>query len=206
MESADPPQFRGTLSLSGNGVPLADYQIEIDVPPDSLTGLPTVREVGGAVPRTAERHVSADGSLCVMLPDAYWLDRPGGMSLVEFIDGPLRGYLAGQSLVAMGEVWPAGEWAHGIVGKVQFYARELGATSIGKLRRLLKLASRPETPRRWDCPCGSKLQVGRCHGPKVDRIRSRIPPALLAGALDELISIDAAAQDSDRIREGGDRA
>jgi hypothetical protein len=188
IAEADPPLLRGPFQLLEGGAVLAEYCLEVQLPTDSPRGLPVVFEVGGAIPRTLDRHVSLNGSLCVVLPEAYWFDCPEGLDVLEFLNGPLRAHLAGQTLVAMGKPWPVGEWAHGDDGVAEFYARELQVCAIEKLVGLLGLALRSKAPRQWDCPCGSRQKARRCHGPKIDRIRSRIPSYLLENALRGLLA------------------
>jgi hypothetical protein len=188
IAEADPPRLRGPFRLIEGGVVLMEYCLEIQLPKDSAHDLPMVFELGGAIPRTVDRHVSLNGSLCVVLPEAYWFDCPEGLNVLDFLNGPLRAHLAGQTLVGMGKPWPVGEWEHGDDGVVQFYARELQVYSVDKLVRLLELALRPKTPRQWECPCGSRQKARRCHGAKIDRIRSRIPSYLLENALRILLA------------------
>lgn len=188
LPDADPPRFRGPFRIVEDGEVFAEYSLEVALPGDTPRGIPEVFEVAGTIPRNADRHVNANGSLCVVLPDAYWLHCPTGLSLVEFLKGPLRAHLAGQALAAMGKPWPVGEWAHGDDGIAEFYSRELQVTERGQLAMVLSLALKPRPPRQRVCPCGSGEKLRRCHGQHVDRLRARVPAHLLERAVAGLLS------------------
>ena len=87
------------------------YAVEIKLPKELPGGLPVVREVGGRIPRDPDRHINIeDGVACIVLPDAFWNDNPDGISLLDFLNGPLRSFFASQSLVELGvpDPWPSG--------------------------------------------------------------------------------------------------
>jgi len=163
--------------------------IEVELARDSARGIPVVRETGGRIPRTADRHVNTeDGSLCVVLPDAYWYHHTRGLTFADFLDGPLRAHLAGQLLVELGEPWPAGEWGHGINGILEFYFEVLRTKEPKPFVGLLGLLARPEVKGHWACPCGSGELLRKCHGPRILHLRARIPQKLAKRALDLLRS------------------
>ena len=97
--------LRGRYDIREQGEVIESFAVELEPAPDSPRGLRTVWEIGGRIPRVADpHHVNViDGSLCVALPEAFWYDYPTGLSLAQFLDGPLRRHLAGQSLVLRGE-------------------------------------------------------------------------------------------------------
>jgi hypothetical protein len=153
------------------------YQVEVVLPLDSPQGFPTVREVGGRIPHIADRHVFTDGKACIALQDAFWFEHPNGLSLLEFLNGPMRSYFASQSLMEKGgiEAWPAGEWAHGVDGIFQFYADVTGSKDPMVILEYLKLLVRNEVKGHWPCPCRSGEKLRKCHGALVYDLRSRIP-------------------------------
>lgn len=93
------------------------------------------------------------------------LHHPEGMTLAEFMAGPLREHLAGQGAVLRGLEWPSGAWEHGPEGVVQFYQDALGEDALETVYELLlsELLSRKRR-RQMDCPCGSGKARRRCHG------------------------------------------
>jgi hypothetical protein len=165
------------------------YLIEIELPKESPRGLPTVREMGGRIQRVPDCHINPDGTACVVLPDAFWHENPDGMSLMEFLNGPLRGYFASQSLVESGvpNPWPAGEWKHGASGIIDFYSQLLETQDPQKLRAYFKILTSKKIRGHWPCPCGKQRLRSCPHHTLVDRIRSRIPRKLLVKSAEALM-------------------
>jgi hypothetical protein len=173
--------FRGRFDICEGGAVIEAFAVDVVLAKDSPRGLPSVWEVGGRIPRVADpHHVNiADGSLCVVLPEAFWLEHPEGLTLAEYLEGPLRRHLAGQAMVLRGEEWPAGEWRHGADGKVQFYRELFGADDNSPLTGFFDLLGREKVKGHWICPCGSGEKLRDCHGEQVHRVRERLPAALL---------------------------
>lgn len=180
--------FRGPFPVrtDGAGTPRDQFSIEVEVSPDSPKGMPVVREVANRVPRTQDRHVNDDGTLCVLLPHSYAYHCRDGLDLDEYLDGPLRAHLAGQLLAEIGEPWPLGEWNHGVLGVLDFYAEILGTRELGILRGLLELLARQELKGEHRCPCGSGRDLRRCHGSRVFFVRSRLSARFARQALKQL--------------------
>ena len=155
--------------------------MDVVLAPDSPRVPPAVWEVGGRIPRVPDPHHvnTADGSLCVVLPEAFWYEYPKGLSLAEYLEGPLRRHLSGQAVVLRGEPWPAGEWEHGSLGTLQFYKELFGARNEEQLQRFLDLVGRDEVKGHWICPCGSGEKLRHCHRVQVDKVRDRLPDTLL---------------------------
>ena len=79
------------------------YAVEIKLQKGSARGLPEVREVGGRIPHNRDRHINEeDGVACIVLPDAFWNDNPDGISLLDFLNGPMRSFFASQSRIELG--------------------------------------------------------------------------------------------------------
>lgn len=173
--------LRGRYDIREEGEVIESFALEIELPSDSPRGLPKVWEIGGRIPRVADpHHVNVgDGTLCVLLPEAFWLEHPSGRSLSEYLEDPLRTHLAGQSLVLRGHDWPAGEWRHGSGGIFQFYIELFGTTEAQQLREFFELLVRDRVKGHWGCPCGSGKKLRHCHGPQVYRVRENLPQHLL---------------------------
>lgn len=160
---------------------LDTYDLRIELPEDDERGLPAVREIGGRIPRLSDRHVNpGDGSLCVALPEQYWLAHPKGLPLVEFMDGPLRAYLAAQSLFDKDGKWPVPEWGHGSSGIEEFYKEELGVPDLPTAVPWVRLLSQARVTDSCRCPCHSGKLVRKCHGAKLYQLRSKISPTVAA--------------------------
>jgi hypothetical protein len=159
------------------------YSVEIELSKESVRGLPIVREISKRIPRSPSRHINPDGTACIMLPDAFWHENPDGMSLLEFLNGPLRGYFVSQSLVELGasDPWPSGEWKHGTYGIIDFYAEVLETRNPEAIYEYLRVLKSSVVKGHWQCPCGSGERLRQCHHVSlIEQLRSRIPRKLLA--------------------------
>jgi SEC-C motif len=165
------------------------YLVEIELSKESPKSLPIVREIGKRIPRTPHRHMNSDGAACVVLPDAFWHENPDGMNLLDFLQGPLRGYLASQSLVELGvpNPWPSGEWAHGVDGLIEFYANLVGIKDSKIILQYLEIIARETVKGHWRCPCGSGEKLRKCHRAAIDNLRSRIPRKVVAQSLETIL-------------------
>ena len=161
---------RGAMFLSGS-YPLVDgdrevdrYLIEIEFPPHYPNGVPAVYEVGGRIPRTVDRHVyPATGIACLNLPVLISKVNPKGMSLLEFLNGPVLSYFVGQSLYEATGKWPFGQWGHDEDGYYEYYASVLGPTDHTILLRYRGMIRQKEINGHWLCPCGNGKSLKDCH-------------------------------------------
>lgn len=156
------------------------FALDIELPRDERQGLPTVWEIGGRIPKVSDpHHVNSDTeTLCVCLPEAYWYYHPEGLSLAEFLEGPLRTHLAGQALVLRGHPWPAGEWAHDTEGRLQFFQHVFGTPDRKSTLEFLRVTCHTGVKGHWPCPCGSGERLRDCHGEvvfKMNRSKAIIP-------------------------------
>jgi hypothetical protein len=72
--------IRGTLPIEHDGVELDRFLVEVELT-RLEADLPIVREIGGRIPRLRDlRHINADGSACVCLPEDYFLKFPASLS------------------------------------------------------------------------------------------------------------------------------
>lgn len=184
VASADRVVVKGPFEVRDRGEVLDWFSVEIELLPDHPKCLPVVRETAGRIPWVLDpHHVLPDGSACVVLPDAYWLENATGeVSLLEYLRGPLHEYFVGQCLVELGEPWPRGEWAHGAKGMLEHYSSVFGTLDLRAVCRLLLAALKPMKG-HLPCPCGSGQKFRRCHRDIVFRITARVPLGFVARAL-----------------------
>lgn len=186
--SAELLEFVGMFPVRSEGGVLDEFQVVLTLPPEFPRVMPSVRELGSRVPRGGEHdHVNPDGTLCVILPDEYWLGRDE-CDLVEFLEGPLTNYFIGFLHFIETGSWPFGEHAHGHDGVRDFYARLLGTEDMGSIHRYLDVLRRRDLRQHWPCPCGSEKRLGRCHWLKVVKLRQQVRPRLAADAILRLTS------------------
>jgi hypothetical protein len=157
---AMPPVIRGTFPVRDKGTELDRFRVEIRF---TDSPLPDVREVGGRVPWTPDRHVEPDGRACVALADELVHLFPRGISLRQFFDVVLRNYFLGQAIVERGGTWPFGEHAHGAVAIFEFYANELGLDDVSHVGPMLSVLKGKRLNGRKPCFCRSGRLLARCH-------------------------------------------
>jgi SEC-C motif len=172
------PVLRGEFLVSDGEAVVERYAIEVLLVGDSERALPAIREVGGRIPRIADRHVSHDGTLCVVQPAAYWFAQPRGLPLAEFLEGPVRSHLAMQALVERGEDWPAGEWGHGADGIAECFSEILGVKDPTAVKALVEIIAGERMKGHLPCPCGRGRKFRKCHGPVVFTAQRNIPLAV----------------------------
>lgn len=166
-------------------VPGDIYQLKIVLPTSYPRWLPSVYEAGGQIPQMADRHVFPDGSLCLGTPLALWIALRGEFSIESIVDGPLRSYLIGNSLVEEEQPWPHDDRPHGAAGIVQHLGELIGTTEPLAAGRFLLNILMGKVRGHWHCPCGSGLIIRKCHRDAVDILRAA-PPSILMHAVDAI--------------------
>jgi hypothetical protein len=165
----------GVFNVEHDGTFLAGFQIEIWLDRTDILGLPTVNEVGGRIPRVAERHINLlDGSACLYLPEDLVVRCQAPLGIRAFLDGPVRSYFLGQAGVELGVPFPLGEWGHGTNGLREMLHGLLGFQDIEICMRFLELLSNKVVKVHWACPCRSGRELRACHLGLVRGLRSRM--------------------------------
>ncbi len=149
-----------------------DYQIRIRFPPDYPREPPIVFEVGCKVPHKFG-HFMDTGDLCLGAPVEVRMRFAKHRNLLHFIESQVVPYLFSWSYFRDYGQMPFGELAHGDLGLLQFYDTYFGTSWRQTLPLLRYLVDGKLLPRR--CPCGSKIEVDRCHGQKLDDLRPYLP-------------------------------
>lgn len=179
--------IQGSFPIKEDGAALDRYSIEVRVPQDFPKDLPVLREVGGRIPWDADRHVNINGDACLLVPDERWRHFPEGRTLRDFLDGPVRSFLIGQSVYDRTGKWPFGQRSHGRAGILEAYAEMLNISPDREtIRAFLDLISRREVKGHWPCPCGAGKILRKCHGARVWVLREKIGPEIALKTLKEL--------------------
>lgn len=99
---------RGTFPIAFERKGLDGYLIEIELSRDYPKSIPIVRETGGRIPRTADRHMNpADGTACILLPDERWNVWPHGSTLLQDLATKIARQVAAQSFEKLREKFKA---------------------------------------------------------------------------------------------------
>jgi hypothetical protein len=181
--TGDQVLVRGTFPVIAEGVARDRYSVEIHLAKDHPRSLPVVREVGGRIPRTPERHINHDGAACVLLPDERWRVWPPGSTLLTFLQGPVHSFFLAQSLVERGDPWPFGQWGHGADGVREYYEALLHTADLQVICHYLQCLAAKEIKGHWDCPCTSGQRLRNCHMKTLIDLRGKIAPADAARSL-----------------------
>ena len=151
------------------------YSIEVAFPPNYPCDLPLVWEIGGRIPRTADRHIYTNGATCLFVLDERAWICPEGTSLLDFLNGPVRNFFLGQSLFEIDGVWPFGQRSHGVQGILEFYAERLDTNDKSVIIRYLDVLRKKDLKGHWRCPCGSGKRLRKCHMKLVVELHEKIP-------------------------------
>jgi hypothetical protein len=182
--------IRGVLPICDltTGEEIDRYFIEIALPNDFPKGIPIVREKGGRIPRSIDRHIyEGDGTCCLFVRDERWRHYPEGATIVEFIEGPVYQYFLSQSYFELTGKWLFGERGHGIQGILEYYSEELGTNDLVVIMRFLDYLSLKEVKGHWDCFCGSGKRLRHCHFLKLLAMREKIPSLIAQSSLTNVV-------------------
>lgn len=166
--------LRGTLAVTdpASGASLAHYEVELEFPDDYPKADPLVRETGGMIPKTAERHFNADGTACLYLPEARFRQAPQNCTIDLFVEKLVRPFFFWQTHLRLtGKVPPSGEWKHSLDGILQFYSEETGSDDITVIMTFLRYLTAKKVRRQWPCYCRSGRKLSDCHIGKVNELR-----------------------------------
>lgn len=168
-----------------NGVTLQDeFTIQVTSTNFNSERVPALLEIGGRtkeivrkykLPDVRELHQNlADGSACVCVKQEELTKFPPGSSLSTFMDNLAAPYLYGLSYYDKFGKWPWGEYSHGVLGILEFYADALDQTKehYAEVIRILqnykdvwpivrKQLRKPSSAR--ECMCGSGKSFRDCH-------------------------------------------
>jgi len=165
----------GTFPVMHDNVVIDRFAILMTFPNNYPDDLPVVREIGGRLPWILDRHVNLNGTLCLLVPDE-WFILAEDQSFAAFMAGPVRNFFLGQALVEAGQEWPFGERQHGHRGLIDAYEEMLGVNGRDTILRYLTSLQRHEIKGHWECPCGSSQTVRRCHLDQLRALQKKISP------------------------------
>lgn len=192
-ERGDQVILAGTYPITDGDRVLDHYQIEVAIPyAGPHADIPVVRETGGRIPGNDPEYHMSNGTACLFVPEEFWYRHPAGMDLLTFLNGPVRAFFVGQSLVQRGEPWPYGARPHGNEGIADFYKELLGTADPARIKTCVKLLIARKLPGHKLCPCGSRRPVRECHLPTLRQIRTRVPRRVILETLRRLHSPRAA--------------
>jgi hypothetical protein len=175
---------RGTLLLREAGVEIDHYQIELEIPDRFPEDLPIVREVGGGLPKIADRHFNPENSeACVLLPDERYKYLSEDISIIDFIKGPVENFFLSQTYYDRTGKWLNEPWPHAAEGIREYYGELLGTTDDRIISTCVQYLSRKTLKGHWPCYCGSGKPLRYCHLETIRDLRSKISQRVASKSL-----------------------
>lgn len=151
--------IRGKIQIAD----IAEFSIEIKLLDDYPTSLPEVKEIGGKIFRSDERHINEDGTCCLTIPAKIHQDLGKNYSIVTFIEIFVIPFFANQIYYEINGVWANGDYSHGEKGLLEFYSELLETKSHEMVADLMKISLQPFPKLSQKCPCKSGKRLKKCH-------------------------------------------
>ena len=158
------------------------YHLRISVPEDFSRQIPTLREIGGKIPREADFHVNSDGTLCLGSRIRLMGRLQEDPTVLGFSKSCIVPYLYAMSLkLLLGHGFIFGELLHGFHGELDDYRELLGLTDNNQVvPALLCLLKKKRVANKMACPCGCNRRLGKCDlNLTVKKFRHILPRAWL---------------------------
>jgi hypothetical protein len=158
-----PVILAGTLQVEGPAGLVDAYEVKIEFSQHFPLVPPVVFETGARLPRDIDRHVYADGHVCLEVWPVWRAKNPDA-TVRTVLNGPVRNFFLSQSVFEHSGVWPFGEYRHGDAGQREALRDMLRADSIEDKDLLWRANGLANPPRRQNtCPCGSRKLYRKCH-------------------------------------------
>jgi hypothetical protein len=172
--------LEGSFPVLHGGKEIDAFSVRIELAKGTRGFVPRVLEVGGRIPRIADRHVyESDGTACIGLPEELLVATRGEpLTLSDFLDGPVRSFFLAQAIFECEGIWPFGDRRHGDDGLHDFYEETFGSRNPIVIGAYLKVLRSRSVRGHWPCPCGSGYRIRSCHLSEVAAMRRRIPCAV----------------------------
>ncbi len=168
-------KIEGELSfkISFNGYKIEDaYMVKVDFDKLDSNGLPKVFETSGKIYDIARKykvesedlHINPDGSFCITIQGKEKELFHNAFTLQEFFQNGIEMFLFQMSYFDNEGKFPWGEYAHGYLGHLEYYAE--GEIDIQELISRLTKVEIIKTlllNRQSECLCGSRKKLRKCH-------------------------------------------
>ena len=165
------------------------YEVRIEIPCDFPKSVPLVWETGHRIPKdsSGNRHFNpADGTACLFVPEERYRFFPETGNIREFIENAVRPFFKSQTYYEKKGDWPFGQLPHGHLGRLDFWADELGIDNNKSILKFLEYVIKKEIKGHWRCYCDSGKALRDCHINKINEVKSKIPRNILKKSYEEL--------------------
>lgn len=162
----------GPLSFEIEGY-IDSFDIEIKIPDDYPSSLPTVYETSNRIPKLDLYHVNTNGGLCLGSRRKISEIFSKEPCLLGFIKNTIIPFFYSFCYLVDNGIRPYGELSHGSLGILEDYKELLGLEGKKEVLDFLdymllhpfyqKPQRKFKIRTRDLCLCGSKLRFGKCH-------------------------------------------
>lgn len=167
VESVGGKRLKGILDIkNADNEIVANFSVEIRYCPGFPFRFPFLFEVGGDIPNEADWHKYSNGRCCITVEPDEILKCKNGVSVLEFIDNYCIPYLANQAFRKATKRYKNGEYSHGSLGLLEFYADFFKTSDINQWKKcilILNSGKDNQISRNKSCFCGSGLKYKNCH-------------------------------------------
>lgn len=161
-----------TFCAEYGGIELSDtFSVLIKLPSDYPASPPTVCETGGRIPRDVDFHVfPSTGNFCLGAQIEVRRKFIQSPNLLCFVKDQVIPFLYAFVYKSWYGEMPWGELPHGGRGVLQYYNELFRVSGHVPTLHLLLTLHEGVFPRTWECPCGSRRKLRKCHGPQLKEL------------------------------------
>jgi len=165
LESNEKLKVVGDLKLHHPEIGEFDkYTVTICFPESYPKCFPKVIEESKKIPRTADRHVNSDHTLCLAVEPEERLICKNGITFKYFLDRVLIPHLGRETYRSLSGKYEDGEYKHGLEGLWDFFSQKLNITDKKSIVEELEIMLQGNWPGRNEpCFCRSKIKFKKCH-------------------------------------------
>jgi len=177
--------FDITCQKAGERIRITDsYLVQISFPDDYPQSHPTVKEIGGRIPKNY--HKTGD-ELCLGIPSEIYLKFAENPTLLHFIRELLEPYLYKYShWEKHNGKTPFDERPHGGEGVLEYYSEIFGVKDNDAIIDLLEIPASKAYKQSMICPCGNGKKLKKCHGKIILNIQNKVPTMILEYELNQI--------------------
>ncbi len=185
------------------------FQIKITAENPHSDRIPALYEIGGRTQLIAKKrrltdirdlHCNLDGSACVCVKQLEKQKFPRGSDLFVFVEELAVPYLFELSYYESHKKWLWGEYSHGNLGLLEFYADDHSPQTVEGVSEILQIMCKGENWKDYHrqfcrpsakrpCLCGSRKSFGKCHPKAWSGLRQLNSEIKRLDLVDDVISI-----------------
>lgn len=173
--------IEGVLPVTDrDGNTWASFKVRIDIQNDYPESLPSITDVEGIIPRSADWHINADQTCCVGTLAEQHQKLGGRISLLNWVSEFAVPYFANFIYRKEKGKYYNGEWSHGAQGIFEYYFQLFGISNIHLLLdRLYLVCGVKKYNLNGRCFCNSGKKYKRCYILNPDQHRFNIPEKVI---------------------------